>query len=217
MKLTNWLLAAALTLGFTSVGHAQSGDNAAESKKSLAERIVKAQQGAEFDRMLQQLANSTTPGLIDAAGPRLENAVPAAKRDAARTQLNDALVAYTTDVTALLKSRALVLTSKTLVPAYEERFSIEELRALAAFFESEANRKYQQAAPEFGNKLVQALVQDSRKAVEDKGAAFVKKADEILVKNGAPPVAATPALPAAPATMVPPASAASAASQPKKK
>jgi uncharacterized protein len=203
MKFTSILITAALALaavGSTNLAFAQSGDNAAESKKSLAERIVKAQQGAEFDRMLQQLANSTTPGLIDSAGPRLETAVPAAKRDAARTQLNDALTAYVADVTAFLKTRAATLTTKTLVPLYEERFSLEELRTLAAFFESDANRKYQQAAPEFGNKLVQALVNDTRKAVEDKGLAFVKKADDILVKNGAPaaPQGAAPAPATAP-------------------
>lgn len=174
---------------------AQAGDNAAESKRGLAERIVKAQQGPEFERLLQQMANSTTPRLVDQFGPRLDQAVPAAKREAARQQLTEALTAYVGDVTAILKTRAQGLTNKTLVPLYEERFSLEELRTLANFFESDANRKYQAAAPEFGQKLVQALVQDSTKAVEERGNVFGKKAEEILVKNGAP--AATAAQPAA--------------------
>jgi hypothetical protein len=180
-------LGAAALVGLLACGplvaQAQSGDG---EKAALAERIIKAQMGPEFEGLLQALANSTSGVLVKNIGPRLEG-VPEDKREAARKELNDALNAHIKDVDALLKSRAPAVLSKTLTPMYTERFSTEELKQLVAFFESDVLKKYQQAAPEMRQKLVQGIQQDAEKPVADKIDAFGKKADAILAKYGAKP------------------------------
>ncbi|MCX8116244.1 MAG: DUF2059 domain-containing protein, partial [Burkholderiaceae bacterium] len=68
----------------------------------------------------------------------------------------------------------------------EQNFSTDELRTLLAFFESDVNRKYQRLAPEFGQKLGQQLIGETQTQVVERGRAFARKADDILVRHGAP-------------------------------
>jgi hypothetical protein len=185
-------LVLAAACGFGLGGHALAqAEGETQQRRALAERIVKAQQGPEFDRMLRQLAESSAPDLIQQIAPRLEQGVPADKREQARRQLNDALQDHVADVYSLLRTKAPDLANRLLVPLYEQGFTVDELRTLLAFFESEANRKYQRLAPEFGQKLVQQLISDTQAQVGERGRTFGRKADEILARHGAP--AAAPA------------------------
>lgn len=205
------MLAGLLLAAFAQAGHAQAASDA--EKKPLIERILKAQMGPEFEGLLGAMANSTSGPLVQYLGPRLQQ-VPEAKRNAARDELNQALNAHVTEVDKLLVARAPAVLASTLTPLYMQRFSTDELKQLVAIFESPVLKKYQDVAPEFRQKLVQGIEQDSDKAVGERGKAFIDKANAILAKYGVKPEAA-PAKAAKPAAPVP--AAKPAASAPAKK
>lgn len=176
------------SLACTTVIHAQ----AAETKTELATKIVKLQQGPELERLVSQLAGSTTQELIANWGPRLEANVPKAKQQKASEALNVELKKYSEDTQQLISKQVSKVSTDVLVPAYAERFSQEELQQIAAFFESPAIKKYQTAAPELGNMFIQKLIDASRADV----LARAKKFDDAAVKivGGTPaPKAGSPA------------------------
>lgn len=156
-----------------SAVHAQ-----ADAKTELAKKVVALQQGPELDRLVGQLAGSTAQELIMKWGPQLEANVPKAKQQKASEDLNAELKKYADDAANLIGKQVSKVSSDSLVPAYAERFTLEELQQLAAFFESPAVKKYQAAAPELGNIFVQKLVEASRPEV----VARVKQFDEAAVK-----------------------------------
>jgi uncharacterized protein len=156
-----------------------------EEKKALAERIVKAQQGLELERMSTGLAQQSVGQVVQEASQVLERQIPAANKDATRKQLTDALEAYVKDVSATIKTKAPASLNSALVPIYAEKFTSDELKQLATFFESEASKKYQLTTPELGQAMFRAIVKDTEAQVNPKMSAFAKKMEDILVKNGA--------------------------------
>ena len=72
-------------LACTTALHAQTAD----PKTELATRVVKLQQGPELDRLVTQLAGSTTQELIANWGPKLEANVPKANQQKVSETLND--------------------------------------------------------------------------------------------------------------------------------
>jgi uncharacterized protein len=156
-----------------------------EEKKALAERIVKAQQGLELERMSTGLAQQSVGQVVQEASQVLERQIPAANKDATRKQLTEALEAYVKDVSVTIKTKAPASLNSALVPIYAEKFTSDELKQLATFFESEASKKYQLTTPELGQAMFRAIVKDTEAQVNPKMSAFAKKMEDILVKNGA--------------------------------
>ena len=150
----------------------------ADPKIELATKVVALQQGPELDRLVQQLSGGATQELIASWGPRLEASVPKAKQQKASEDLNVELKKYSEDTSKLIGRQVGKVSAETLVPAYAERFSLEELKQIAAFFESPAIKKYQSSAPELGNIFVQKLIEASRPEV----VARAKQFDEVAVK-----------------------------------
>ena len=184
MKKMIYLLAIAGTV-FSGVGLAQPAD----PKVELATKVVALQQGPELDRLVQQLSGGATQELIASWGPRLEASVPKAKQQKASEDLNVELKKYSEDTSALIGKQVSKVSADTLVPAYAEKFSLEELRQIAAFFESPAIKKYQSTAPELGNIFVQKLIEASRPDVM----ARAKQFDDAAVKIvGSAPAPSTP-------------------------
>lgn len=153
--------------------HAQT-----DPKTELAKKVVALQQGPELDRLVGQLAGSTAQELIMKWGPQLEANVPKAKQKKASEDLNAELKKYADDASQLIGKQVGKVSTESLVPAYAERFTLEELQQIAAFFESPAIKKYQATAPELGNVFVQKLVEASRTDV----VARIKQFDETAVK-----------------------------------
>lgn len=156
------------------------------SKTELATKVVTLQQGPELDRLVTQLAGSAAQDLIAKWGPQLEANVPKAKQQKASEDLNAELNKYAEDTKQLIAKRVSKVSSDVLVPAYAERFTLEELQQIAAFFDSPAIKKYQASAPELGNMFVQKLVEATRADV----VARAKKFDDAALKIvGSPPAA----------------------------
>ena len=173
MKKITYTLALA-GIVFSVAASAQTVD----PKIELATKVVALQQGPELDRLVQQLSGGATQELIASWGPKLEASVPKAKQQKASEDLNVELKKYSEDTSKLIGRQVGKVSADTLVPAYAERFSLEELKQIAAFFESPAIKKYQSAAPELGNIFVQKLIEASRPEV----VARAKQFDEVAVK-----------------------------------
>ena len=170
---------------FSTATHAQTAD----PKFELASKVVALQQGPELDRLVQQLSGGATQELIASWGPKLEASVPKAKQKKASEDLNVELKKYSEDTSKLIGNQVSKVSADTLVPAYAEKFSLEELKQIAAFFESPAIKKYQSTAPELGNIFVQKLIEASRPDVM----ARAKQFDEAAVKIvGSAPAPAAP-------------------------
>jgi uncharacterized protein len=188
MKKAIYSLAVAGTLAstlFSAVALAQTAD----PKTEWATKVVALQQGPELDRLVQQLSGGATQELIASWGPKLEASVPKAKQQKASEDLNVELKKYSEDANKLISKQVSKVSTDTLVPAYMEKFTLEELKQLVAFFESPAIKKYQSTAPELGNIFVQKLIEASRTDVM----ARAKQFDDAAVKIvGSAPAPAAP-------------------------
>lgn len=162
------------SLACTTALHAQTSD----PKTEWAKKVVALQQGPELDRLVAQLAGSTTQDLIANWGPKLEANVPKAKQQKASEDLNVELKKYAEDAKQLISKQVSKVSADVLVPAYAERFTVEELKQIAAFFESPAIKKYQATTPQLGNIFVQKLVEASRSDV----VARIKRFDDAALK-----------------------------------
>jgi uncharacterized protein len=188
MKKAIYSLAVASTLAsslFSAVALAQTAD----PKTEWAAKVVALQQGPELDRLVQQLSGGATQELIASWGPKLEASVPKAKQQKASEDLNVELKKYSEDANKLISKQVSKVSTDTLVPAYMEKFTLEELKQLVSFFESPAIKKYQSTAPELGNIFVQKLIEASRNDVM----ARAKQFDDAAVKIvGSAPAPAAP-------------------------
>ena len=174
-------------LACTTTLHAQTADPKAE----WATKIVNAQQGPELDRLVAQLTASTTQELIANWAPKLDANVSKAQQKKASEELNAELKKYADDAVKLINKQVSKVSSDVLVPAYTDRFTLEELKQIAAFFDSPAVKKYQATAPELSNIFVQKLVEASRPDVLARVKQFDDAAQKII--GGAAPKAGKPA------------------------
>ncbi len=158
----------------------------ADQKIELATKVVALQQGPELDRLVQQLSGGATQELIASWGPKLEASVPKAKQQKASEDLNVELKKYSEDANKLIGKQVSKVSAETLVPAYAEKFTLEELKQLVAFFESPAIKKYQSTAPELGNIFVQKLIEASRTDVMARAKQFDDAAVKIVGSSPAP-------------------------------
>jgi hypothetical protein len=185
------LLLAACT--FSSGIHAQPAD----PKLEWATRLVALQQGPDLDGLVDQLATSAAQDLIGSWEPRLELITPEAKQVKAAEEINAEIVKFATDAKKIIASKVTQVSREALVPAYMERFTLDELKQLTAFFESPAVKKYKAATPALVNVFVQKLVETSRGEIQTRAKQF----DEVAGKIAGPlpaakPPAAAPAKPA---------------------
>lgn len=161
----------------------------ADPKLEWATKAVALQQGPELERLVNQLADSAAQDVLQAWAPKLQVNVSKEKMEQARESLNRELKKYFDDVYKSINSKTTKVSTDALVPAYMQRFSLEELKQLVGFFESAAVKKYQAAAPELGNVFVQQLIEATRADVVARGKQFDDAAVKIV---GNAPAGASP-------------------------
>ena len=174
----NFAVAAVLALSVLAGGPALAQADA--QKKELATKIVALQQGNEMDQLAAQLTGAAVGPMLAKWTPRLQSDVPESRRKEVADKLNVELNKYREETGAIIRSKAGKASDDTLVPAYVERFSEEELRKLLAFFDDPAVKKYQVALPEMLNALVRQMIEASRPEVEQRTAAFDEAAARIV-------------------------------------
>ena len=173
-------------LALSATVHAQTAD----PKLEWAAKAVALQQGPELERLIGQLADSATQDILQNWGPKLQSDVPPAKMEQAKESLNTELKKYFDDVSTTINSKAGKVSVNALIPAYMERFTLEELKQLVAFFESPAIKKYQSAAPELGSLFVKQLIEETRSDIIVRTRQFDGAATKII---GTAPAPRTPA------------------------
>lgn len=187
-KLLITLAFAALALSVTA--QAQTTDN----KLEWATKAVALQQGPELERLIGQLAESSSQDLVQSWGVKLRADVPKAQIEKAAENLNVELKKYNDDVSKIIKNKVNKASADSLIPVYMERFTLDELKQLVAFFESPAVKKYQAAAPELGNVFVNQLIMETRADVNARAKIFDDAATKIV---GSAPKSPAPAGPSA--------------------
>ena len=162
--------------GLAFLGSVQA--QTADSKLEWATKAVALQQGPELDRLIGQLAESSSQNVVQNWGAKMRANVPQAQIEKAAASLNVELKKYNDDVSRIIKDKVTKASTDSLIPAYMERFSVEELKQLVAFFESPAIKKYQAEAPAFGGIFVNQLILETRSDV----AARAKQFDDVATK-----------------------------------
>ena len=175
-------------LALTLTARAQTAD----PKLEWATRAVALQQGPELDRLIGQLAESTSQGIVESWGNRLRTEVPKARFETAAESLNAELKKYNDDVIKIIKNKVNKASTDSLIPAYMERFSLDELKQLVAFFESPVVKKYQATAPALANVFVNQLIMETRGDVTARAKQFDEAATKIVGAAPKAPAAATP-------------------------
>ena len=184
-------------LALATTAQAQTAD----PKLEWATKVVTLQQGPELERLVGQLADGATQEVLQNWGPRLQSEVPKAKLQQATDDLNTELKKYYADVTNAINSKVSKVSADALIPAYMERFTLDELKQLVAFFESPAIKKYQVSAPELGNLFVKQLIEATQADVTNRVRQFDDAATKIV---GAAPAPKAPAAAASPDKSKPP-------------
>jgi len=176
-------------LALTATAQAQTTD----SKLDWATRAVALQQGPELDRLIGQLAESSSQDVVQSWGVKLRANVPETQLEKAAESLNVELKKYNDDVSKIIKNKVNKASTDSLIPAYMERFSLDELKQLVAFFESPAAKKYQAAAPALGSIFVNQLIMETRADVAARAMQFDESATKIVgTAPKAPAAAPTP-------------------------
>ena len=174
------------SLALSAAVNAQTAD----PKLEWATKAVALQQGPELERLVGQLADSATQDILQNWGPKLQSNVAPAKMEQAKEGLNAELKKYFDDVSKTINGKVGKVSSSALIPAYMERFSLDELKQIVAFFESPAIQKYQSAAPELGSLFVKQLIEETNADVMARTRQFDDAATKIV---GAGPANKAPA------------------------
>lgn len=179
------LLVALALSGLAFSTTAQTSD----PKLEWATRAVSLQQGPELERLVNQLADSATQDILQNWVPKLQSDVPKARQSEAKDRLNTELKKYFDDVFKTINAKATKVSTDALIPAYMERFTLDELKQLVAFFESPVVKKYQALAPELGNVFVKQLIEATKADVTTRARLFDEAATKII---GSSPTAKAP-------------------------
>jgi len=173
---------------FSSTGQAQTVD----PKLEWATKVVALQQGEDLNALVDQLVSSAAQDLAAAWTPRFDANVPKTRQEKATEEFNAELTKFAADASQSISAKVAQASSEALVPAYVERFTLEELKQLAAFFESPVIKKYKVATPELAAVFVKKLVVLSQADIQSRAKQF----DAVAAKIVGPAPAAAPAKPA---------------------
>lgn len=175
-------------LAFSGAVQAQTAD----PKLEWATKAVALQQGPELERLVSQLAESSSQDIVQSWGVKLRTDIPKEKVEQTAQSLNAELKKYNDDVTKIISSKVNKASADSLIPVYMARFSLDELKQLVAFFESSAVKKYQAAAPELGNVFVNQLIMETRSDVNARAKQFDDAAAKIVGTTSKAPAATAP-------------------------
>ncbi|MDP2032799.1 MAG: DUF2059 domain-containing protein [Polaromonas sp.] len=181
------LLTALLIAGCTFSAASQTTN--ADPKLEWATKVVALQQ-ADLDGLIGQLVGSATQDIVAGWAPRFDSSVPKARQAKATEEFNAELTKFAADARKIVNAKVGQANSEALIPAYMERFNVDELRQLATFFESPVIRKYKAATPELVDVFVKKLVASTQSDIQARAKEFDAAASKIV--GSAPAPAAKP-------------------------
>lgn len=163
-----------------------------DRKRELAMQVIELQQGPEMERLINDLARSAVGPSLQAGAAQLQR-LPKERQAAATEQLNAAARKLGTQAEAEIRNKMKAAVAQSLLPAYTERFSEDELTQLIAFFSSPTIKKYQSVSPELGQALVKRLVELTQPTIKRQVQTFDAEAAKALGLQLAPPKASASA------------------------
>lgn len=181
------LLTALLIAGCTFSAASQTPNT--DPKLEWATKVVALQQ-ADLDGLIGQLVGSATQDIVAGWAPRFDSSVPKARQAKATEEFNAELTKFAADARKIVNAKVGQANSEALIPAYMERFNVDELRQLATFFESPVIRKYKAATPELVDVFVKKLVASTQSDIQARAREFDAAASKIV---GSAPAAPAPA------------------------
>lgn len=164
-----------------------------DPKLEWATRVVALQQGADLEGLVAQLVGSAAQDLVAGWAPRFDASVPKARQAKATEEFNAELSKFAADANRIVSAKISQASSEALVPAYMERFSLEELKQLAAFFESPTVKKYKAATPALVDVFVKKLVATTQVDIQARAKEFDAAAAKIVGSTPAAPAGKPPA------------------------
>lgn len=167
---------------------ASSQTPTADPKLELATKVVALQQ-ADLDGLVGQLVSAASQDIVAGWAPRFDSSVPKARQAKATEEFNAELTKFAADANKIISAKVGQSNTEALIPAYMERFSLEELRQLAAFFESPVIRKYKTATPELVDVFVKKLVASTQSDIQARAKQFDAAASKIVGSAPAAPAA----------------------------
>ena len=165
-----------LILAFAAVSIGAQAQTA--SKKALIDRILKAQQPG-IEAMATQLAEEPALELRMRAAEALPQRVAQDKQQAVAKDIEADLKKYADEVGPIVRAQAIKLAPSTVGTMLDQKFTEEELRALAGIIESPTYKKFQQVGAELQGVLSEKLVAETRASVTPK----VKALEESIAKR----------------------------------
>jgi len=146
----------------TASASAQIGSGAASApnssaKKALVQRVLAMQQ-SDIEASAHAIVERPALQMMRGAELAIQRQAPPEKREATQRAIEAEVKKYVDDAYPVVRERALKLAPSTIGPALEAKMSEDELRALVAWLDSPANKKYQQVVVDvretFGQKLL---------------------------------------------------------------
>ena len=159
-----------VALSFLAAFAAQAQNTAppaSGAKKELAARIVRAQQGA-IESLARQLAERPAMEIMGGAMQVVAARVPKDKQEAVAREIEGDAQKYAQEAVPIVQKRAVAVAPETLGTVLEEKFSEDELRAIAAALENPALIKFQRTLPELQGALGDRIVAETRGQIEPK-------------------------------------------------
>jgi hypothetical protein len=180
------LLTALLIAGCTFSAASQTPNT--DPKLEWATKVVALQQ-ADLDGLVGQLVGTASQDIVAGWAPRFDASVPKARQAKATEEFNAELTKFAADANKIISAKVGQTNSEALIPAYMERFSLDELRQLATFFESPVIRKYKAATPELVDVFVKKLVASTQPDIQARAKQFDAAASKIVGSAPAAPAA----------------------------
>jgi hypothetical protein len=164
MKFTQLALATALSTSLLAMPLSAL----AQSKKELVQKLMVTQQPL-IDNAAQNLAEQPARQLVNSAKQVLAQAIAPEKREATAKQVDAEIKKYLDAAVPLFKTSANKLSTSTVAPALEEKFTDDELKQLITILESPVLKKYQAALPDLiGSNFLEKVVLDVRPQLDPK-------------------------------------------------
>ena len=173
-KILTTLLFAACA--FSPTSQAQTAD----PKLDWAKKVVALQQGPDLDSLVAQLADAAAQELVAGWAPRFDARVTKVRQAKATEEFNAEIAKFAADANKIISGKVGQASSEALVPAYMERFSLDELKQLVVFFESPVVKKYKDITPDLVGIFVKKLVQTSQAGIQARAKQFDEVAEKIV-------------------------------------
>jgi hypothetical protein len=164
----------ALFAGTAAHAQASAASAAAPSspaKKELVQRVVRLQQPG-IDGLARQLVEQPAAQMAQQAQMALQQKIAPDKREAVGRELQGDIKKYVDETTPVVRERVSKVVPPVLATMFDEKFTEDELKTLAAWLESPVSHKFQQALGEVQRSVLEKVAPEVSPLIEPKAKAL---------------------------------------------